>query len=271
MRALCVATTVLMPSLLLPGGAQATEGVVLLALFAGLFVLVEYGARSPSLVEFRAAPPINRVRFGILAATLLLLTLAVRVQAEPTTLSRLVAAVGLLAGHAIDLPLSPVRLVMGLLPEGISAAEANLVRAAAGLAYLASLAGLTVFAIVIRVCRWPSSAAAFNVWMNLPSFDSSGDTDVVRQLRRDGAVNILLGFLLPYLGPLAVYWLAGAHGLSIFDGPLLLVWTMSLWAFLPASLFLRGIAMRRLAAMISLRRRRIAALDGPADPAFLPV
>ena len=262
--------TVLIPSLLLPGGTQATEGVVLLALFAGLFVLVEYGARSPSLVEFRAAPPINRVRFGILAATLLLLTLAVRVQTDPTTLSRLVAALGLLAGQVIDLPLSPVRLLLWLLPEGRSAAELNLVRTTAGLAYLASLVGLAVFAIVIRVCRWPSSAAAFNVWMNLPSFDPSGDTDVVRQLRRDGAVNIVLGFLLPYLAPVAVHWLAGAHGLSMLDGPLLLVWTMALWAFLPASLFLRGIAMRRLAAMISLRRRRVAALDGPADPAFLP-
>ncbi|MEM7487910.1 MAG: hypothetical protein AAF390_02170 [Pseudomonadota bacterium] len=259
------------PSLLLPASdTQVTEGVVLLAIFAGIFVLAEYGSIYPGLVEFRFAPPFNRVRFGILVATLLLLSIACRAQTDPTTLSRLVAAIGLLVGQSVDFPFSPIRLVMWLLPEGTSVTDATLVRTTTGLAYLVGLVGLTIFAILIRLRSWPSPNGSFNMWVNLPTFDPTAGSDVVAQLRRDGAVNILLGLILPYFGPLAAYYLARSYGLSMLDGNLLLVWTMSLWAFLPTSLFLRGIAMRRLALIISMKRRRIAGPEGPADPAFMP-
>jgi hypothetical protein len=38
--------------------------------------------------------------------------------------------------------------------------------------------------------------------------------------------------------------------------PQTLIWTMCLWAFLPASLMMRGIAMGRIASMIENKRRR---------------
>ncbi|MEM7644112.1 MAG: hypothetical protein AAF366_16555 [Pseudomonadota bacterium] len=260
----------MLPSVLLPAEAQITEGIVLIALFAGLFVLVEYGSTYPGLVEFRSAPPFNRTRFGILFTTVLLLAVAFRAQTEPTALSRLVAAIGLLVGQSVDFPLSPVRLVMWLLPEGTSVTDAALVRTAAGLSYLISLVGLTVFAILIRLHSWPSPTGSFNVWINLPTFDPTAGADVVKQLRRDGSVNILLGIALPYFGPVAVAYVARSYELSMLDSNLLLVWVMALWAFLPASLFLRGIAMRRLALMISTKRRRFSGPEGPADPAFMP-
>jgi hypothetical protein len=43
------------------------------------------------------------------------------------------------------------------------------------------------------------------------------------------------------------------------DGAQTLVWTMTAWAFLPASLFMRGIAMGRVADLIAAKRR--AAVD----------
>lgn len=270
-RALLVVVMVMIPSLLLPQtNPQITDSIVLVALFAALFVIVEYGSTYPGLVEFRGAPPINRVRFGILFVTVTLVALACSNTSEPSTLSRLVLAIGMLLGQSIDLPFSPVRLLLWLLPEGTTLTDAYMVRAAAGLAYLAGLVGLTIFAIMIRLRGWPSQAGTFNVWINLPTFDPTAGGDVVWRLNRDGAINILLGILLPYIGPPIVAFIGRSYGLSLFENELMLVWVIALWAFLPVSLFLRGIAMRRLALMISLKRRRFGGADGVADPAFLP-
>lgn len=269
-RAFLAALLALMPSLIVGGAsAEVADAMLLVALFAAAFVLVEYAAIYPGLVEFRDAPPFNRVRFGMLFAMLLLISCAVRGIENPTALTRLVQAIGLLLGTSMDFPLSPVRLVMWLLPEGTTLGEARMVRGAAGIAYLVCLVGLTVFAIMIRLNNWPSPGGSFNVWINLPTFDPTAGADVVKRLNRDGSINIWLGVLLPYLAPAVALYVARSYGISMLDSELLLVWTISLWAFLPASLFLRGIAMRRLALMISLKRRRLNA-DAGEDPDFLP-
>nr|WP_281494123.1 hypothetical protein [Jannaschia sp. S6380] len=262
---------VLTPSLLLPGtNPQFTDAVVLIALFAALFVIVEYGSTYPGLVEFRGAPPFNRVRFAVLFGTLTLIAVAMSGKETGSLLSRLLMAIGLLLGNSTDFPFSPVRLILWLMPEGTTLIQAQSVRAAAGLAYLVSLVGLTVFAILIRLRGWPSPTGSFNVWINLPTFDPTAGADVVKRLNRDGAVNILLGLALPYLTPPLALFVARNYDLSMLNSDLMLVWVMTLWAFFPASLFLRGIAMRRLALMISQKRRRFSAVQGVAEPAFLP-
>lgn len=270
-RAFFVVVMVLTPSLLLPDtNDQIAEATVLVAIFAAVFVVVEYGATYPGLIEFRGAPPINRVRFGMLFVTLLLIAIACSNKEDPALLSRLVGAVGSLLGHSMDFAVSPIRLILWLLPEGTSALQEQSVRAAAGLAYLTSLFGLTAFAILIRVQSWPSRTGTFNVWINLPTFDPTAGTDVVKRLNRDGAINIVLGFVMPYLTPLLGYFIARSHGVSMLDSDLMMVWVMALWAFLPTSLFLRGIAMRRLAMMIEYKRRRFESTEGVPDPGFLP-
>lgn len=40
------------------------------------------------------------------------------------------------------------------------------------------------------------------------------------------------------------------------DDPQTLIWTISAWAFLPASMIMRGVAMGRVAEMIEEKRRR---------------
>ncbi|WP_371156150.1 hypothetical protein [Jannaschia sp. 2305UL9-9] len=259
------------PSLLLPQASpQITDTIVLIAFFGAVFVVLEYAAVYPGLIEFRDAPPFNRVRFGMLLFMVVLIALACRGVENPSTLARLVQAVGLLLGQSMDFALSPVRLILWLLPEGTTVGEAHLVRIAAGLAYLVSLVGLTVFAIMIRLNNWPSPTGSFNVWVNLPTFDPTAGADVVKRLNRDGAINIALGLALPYLTPPFAYFIAKSYHVSMLESDLLLVWAMSIWAFLPASLFLRGIAMRRLALMISKKRRRYNTGQDAEDPAFLP-
>lgn len=271
-RATLVVALVLAPSVLLRDPSSGAADVAMLtALFAGLFTLVEYASAAPVLVDFRAAPPVNRFRFAALALTALALALASGGAEEgASALSRLMMAVGLLLGHAMDVAASPVRMVLASLPADATPAQAQAFRAAAGLAYLVSLAMLTLFAIALRVRDWPDAPDSFNLWVNLPNFAPGAGADVVRRLRRAGSINLLLGIGAAYLAPPLAMWVGGGTGITILQSDLLLVWAMSTWAFLPTALFMRAIALHRLAAMVALRLRRLGADGAGEDPAFLP-
>jgi hypothetical protein len=256
LRACLVIFLVAAPSVLL--SAVSPEGkqmVALVALFAGVLTFIEYNAVYPGLVEFRNAPPFNRIRFGMLFLMILALSLLERGVSTPSTLTDLVTAVGALIGMSMDFPYSPVRLVVLTMSEGASPAQVEVIRSAAGLAYLISLVSLALFMALIKAGHWPKRGAVFNVWVNLPTFDPAGGGDVVDRLNRDARVNIALGFLLPFLIPavVGIGFENMAHVPS--SSQQTLVWTVTAWAFLPASLFMRGIAMGRIADMIRDKRR----------------
>ena len=158
-------------------------------------------------------------------------------------------------GAAKIAPDSPVRLVVLMLPPETPPAHMALVRTLAGIAYLTSLLTLAIFLIVLRIKGWPNANGSFNVWINLPTFDPTAGGDVVERLERDARFNIALGFLLPFLTPAVIKAASTTFGSLSLDHPQTLIWTVAAWSFLPASLFMRGIAMGRIAAMIEEKRR----------------
>lgn len=255
-RALLVAVVVSTPSVLLfEISGDTRQMVALAALFAGLLVFAEYNAEYPSLIEFRDAPPFNRLRFIMLFATLFSLAVIERGRTDPTSLTEFVHAIGQLIGISMDFPYSPVRLATLMLESGASAQQIEALRDAAGVAYLTSLVCLSIFVIMLKAGTWPLPGRAFNVWINLPTFDPTAGGDVVERLERDGRINIALGFLLPFVIPFVVSF--GFNGLNpnSITSPQTLIWAMALWSFLPASLFMRGIALGRIAEMIRDMRR----------------
>ena len=256
MRAVLVMILIATPSFLLIDVTTDTQQMVaLVALFAGGLTFVEYNAVYPGLVEFRDAPPFNRLRFLMLFATVFCVSVIERGRTDPTTLTELVHAIGALIGNSMDFPYSPVRLATLMMADGASAAQIGALRTAAGMSYLISLISLAIFVILLKLGGWPRRNAPFNVWVNLPTFDPSAGGDVVARLTRDARVNIALGFLLPFLSPVVVMISSSGFEPLALTSPQTLIWTMSAWAFLPASLFMRGIAMGRVAEMIADKRR----------------
>jgi len=256
-RAFLVLIVISMPSVLLPGVDSDTAQVVALIGIAGAaLVFFEYSSTYPCLIEFRDAPPFNRVRYVSLLLTVSLLTIIVRGATEPTTISQFTQSIGSIIGEAINFPYSPVNLVTLMLPENAGRSELELLRSIAGLSYLVSLMTLVIFLMLMRIQGWPLGGKTFNVWVNLPTFDPSAGHDVVTRLVRDGRVNIILGLVLPFLLPVMVLTASKVFEPIVLDSPQTMVWTMTAWAFLPTSLFMRGIAMRRIAAMIKEKRQR---------------
>ena len=260
LRGILVALLVATPSLLLPGfTSDATEMVALLAILAGAITFAEYNTEFPSFIEFRDAPPLNRMRFIALFMMFFMLTIIAKHSYEPTTLTGLFAGLGGLIGYCTDFPFSPVRLMTLALPPDAMAYTVSSVRIAAGVSYVIALITVLSFLFAVRVLGWPTSSGAFNVWVNLPLFDPTTGGDVVRRLQRDGRINIVVGFLLPFIIP-AVIKLASdfINPVSLTD-PQTLIWTISAWAFLPASMVMRGVAMARIAELIEEKRRRVYA------------
>lgn len=266
-RSVLVMLVIAAPTVLL-GGDTADSGqlVALVALCMGVLTFIEYSALFPSLVEFRDAPPFNRLRFAMLFVTVVCLSLIERGRTEPSVLTELIQAVGALIGVSMDFPYSPVRLATMMMAADGTPQQVAAVRTAAGMAYLISLVSLAIFVVAVRIGGWPRRDKAFNVWVNLPTFDPTSGGDVVARLTRDARVNIAFGFLLPFLTP-AVVFIASA-GLSPIRAtePQTLIWTMTLWAFLPASLFMRGIAMARVAEMIRERRQAVQPSEASLKP-----
>jgi hypothetical protein len=254
-RMVLVMVLVATPSVLLVDiTADTKQMVALVALFLGMLTFVEYNATYPSLVEFRDAPPFNRVRFVMLLGTVFSLSAIARGKVEPTTLTEFIDAIGTLIGISMDFPYSPVRLATLMVANDATVEQVAAVRTAAGMAYLISLISLSVFVVLLKAGRWPSQGRAFNVWINLPTFDPTAGADVVTRLTRDARINISLGFLLPFLTPAVVKIASTGFEPLTLTSPQTLIWTMTAWAFLPASLFMRGIAMGRVADMITETR-----------------
>jgi len=269
-RGILVALLLATPALLLPNIAKdSSQVVMLMAMLAGFLTFAEYNSKSPSIVEFRDAAPFNRLRFVALFTTVFMLSLITKGKTDPTAVTNALTSIGLIVGNAIDFPYSPVRLVVLMLPNTSENDVVSAVRTSAGLSYLISLIAMTAFLILVRVLNWPSRKGAFNVWINLPLFDPTAGGDVLVRLRRDARFNIAFGFLLPFFIPAVVKMAADLIHPITLENPQTLIWTMSAWAFLPASMIMRGIAMGKIADMIEEKRRRTYA-NAVEDGGMLP-
>ncbi|MGZ9809397.1 hypothetical protein ACXN5S_02935 [Pseudoroseicyclus sp. H15] len=265
-RAVLVILAMSAPAMLLPGSsADLRMTVMLVALFAGVFTFIEYNISYPSLVTFRDAPPFNRIRFGGLAAILLVLPLMQPALGHESALRSLVVALGRLLSEGLDFPYSPVRLTVLMMPQDAPAALLEAVRISAAMAYFISLAMLVVFIVTQRLTRWPLNRGGFNVWVNLPTFDPTSGGDVVERLGRDAMLNLVAGFLLPFVIPALVKLASNLFDPLILADPHTLIWMMTAWAFIPASLLMKGVALARLAQMIRVQRLRGAGRAGEGE------
>ena len=168
-------------------------------------------------------------------------------------------------GNALDFPYSPVRSMTNLMPVGADAKSIDAVRSAAGVSYAAAMMMALTFLMMVLFFGWPVRNGAFNVCLNLPLFDPTGGGDVVDRLQRDAGLNVSLGFVLPFLIPVGLVLITNFAEKVGYLLPLNLIWITCAWAFLPASLIMRGVAMYRIAGLISQKRQRAYA-KAEAEP-----
>lgn len=256
-RAILVATLAILPAVLLPSISHDTAQImILLALFVGALVFAEYASTYPGFVEFRFAAPYNRTRFLLVATIVLALTLILRDGGEGSF-----AALAAACAQLLDFSVSPVTLLLNALPGNLPEPHLILVQQGASMALVLGAATVLGFLTAIRLRVWPMGQGPFNVWINLPTFDPTAGSDVVQRLRSQSRLNVILGIILPFLMPIGVV----ATGVLVqpvtLESPLAFVWGITLWAYLPVSMIMRGAAMAQVARMIRLDRSRHARME----------
>lgn len=265
LRAILVGGLVILPAVLAPVTTPETaQIVILLAIFAAGVIFAEYSSAYPGLIEFRFAAPFNRTRFMLLALLAMLMALLMRHQSDPGSISTLVQGLALACAPLFDFAFSPVQLLLRSLPGDLPESHAAMVQQGASLALVLGVTTVLGFVAAIRLNVWPMGSGPFNVWINLPTFDPTAGNDVVQRLLRQARINILLGFLLPFLLPGFVYASALLVQPLTLQSPMGFVWGIVLWVYLPVSLIMRGVAMARVARMIRANRRRFSDTEGNA-------
>lgn len=223
-----ICAIVIWPLLVLPVHGDHNRPLIMtVALFAGVVIFAEYVARTPSLIEFRHAPPYNSIRFIGFAATLIMVTLAAtdgRINniAQPPTW----APVTFYGGYGTN-PLSRV------VSFGLGAACVM----------------VTSFGISL-LFKWPENGQRFNVWENLPMFYVSTSVSKVPALRRHAAISTIWAILSIIAFPLIWYVLDIFFPLTSSVTILSKIWMVTIWAFLPANLIMRAIALWRVAQVV---------------------
>ncbi|MEM1313505.1 MAG: hypothetical protein AAGI51_03055 [Pseudomonadota bacterium] len=247
LRALLVFALTLAPFLLAGDvGAAARDATLFAGASAALVVLFEYASRTPALVDFRDAKPLNRLRFAMVAGTLLATMAFIR-----STPGGGVREAGEALGRLLGGWASPV----GMMAESLSRPSAlgpDLLAQGAAAVALTSAAILSLLvSALIWFGRWPGPAERFNRFTNLPTFDEADAADAPPRLLRLGLQAIVMALALPaaLLALVAIAaWMIEADALS---RPLPLAWTVSIWAAASGAQLIRGVALIKLSRVLA--------------------
>lgn len=255
-RAFLVVIVIAAPALLLPGTSQNARDISLIVgCLAGAFTMFEYGSTHPGLIDFRFAPPYNRGRFFTFTAIMLSLVFVCRATENADPFSRDFLDLVDRFVAVLDFPYSPIQLAETVYGPVGGEAFSQLIRRATTVALTVSVAGLVFFGLILWVFRWPTGRERFNLWINLPTFEPSSGRDVERRLIWGGRINILVGLTLPF----TIMVLSAQAGAfidpAIFASYQTLVWGVALWAFLPATLVIRGAALIKVGWLVKKARR----------------
>ncbi len=256
-RALTVVLLAAAPGLLIPGvPEESTQFATLIAIFAGFLTLIEYSSPTPVLVEFRHAPPYNKIRLLALSTLIAIMTLFMIGASSYSAFPSKVYDLGIWLGSFVDLPYSPVRLMVIMLPDSMPGQAVDLMRAATSLAFVSGLLIVATIFAYFMFLGWPGRRKAFNVHTNLPMFDPTSGGDVVVRLRRGARINVFVGLTVPFIIPACLQIFGHAIDATNFTNMQTLVWLIALWVFLPINLCLRGLVMGLLVDLIEEKRRQ---------------
>lgn len=249
-RAALVAAIIVLPAIVLPEITPNTADLAIIAAaIAAAFVIFEYGFKTPSFIEFRFAAPYNRIRFALLTLLLTGIAFAFRGTVEQTATTLAISSFAVTSASIWDFSGSPL-MFFNVLTTHLEAESRTLLTNAAALSLSLTFIALIVFSIIIWVFHWPLKARNFNLWINMPTFDAALNVQAQQTLRQSALVNVVIGFTLPFLIPMAAVTFMGPLAPISAANSLLLLWMIAIWCFVPAASILRAVALYKVANLV---------------------
>ncbi len=254
-RAFLVVIVVAAPAFLLPNVSVASQEISLIVGgIAASFTLFEYASTHPGLIDFRFAPPYNRVRFMAFATQVISLVFLCRATEGDDAFAADVLNLADQAVAMMQFPLSPVNIAAEMIAAGEDEFFITLIKRAAALSFIITFLSLAFFAVLLWLFRWPVGRRDFNLWINLPTFEPGYGRDVERRLYRDGMINVFVGLAFLYLLPVLISRASGWFDPSVLINYQPLVWGATFWAFVAGSLVIRGAAILKVSWLVKRTR-----------------
>lgn len=248
-RAVILGIIIIAPSFILPDMTNvARELSMIIAGIIAAFVLFEYASKSPGFVDFRFAPPYNRFRVAILAALAVGLSLLCRASVSGD--ADILALADMTMPYTIT-PNSPVDFALGKIASFETASNTELLTRVFSTAFAIGIALTAFMSLLLWLFKWPFGRSEFNLWANLPTFSPAEVSLTGKRLRRDGWVNIIISFALFYAIPFVFPLIQEPLGPDLFGNLHSLVWVATIWAFLPAVIFIRGTSIIKVSRILS--------------------
>ncbi len=258
-RGVCAGLVLMVPSLVLVHvPSDATYFVLISAMLLAFIVFSEYNNTYPSILEFRDAPPFNRIRFlhGILSVCGVALIFQDMIFGDG---SGAVTRVSVYLGQVLDFTGSPVDMLMMSVPYDLSESVLQSMRAAGALTITLCVVSILAFFAYIKTTNWPISRGQFNIWVNLPLMDPSRGDNLAKRMKRRAQVNIGLGGSFLFAGLVFFKGVGAILGPALYADLVVLMWIIILWGAIPTTMVMRGIAMARLATEIAKKQTQGAA------------
>ena len=253
-RAILVVAFVLIKSALVAqsGSVEGDLFVVVAALLIGFFLFFEYFADMPAVIEFRYAPPYNRIRFLIaiiVAVTLCYESPSVLALANPEEPEKLSPLVGIFSIWPL-----PGNYLYSILEYSDAEQRYWLYDNLASASAL-GLLGVFLAGIYIWISPWPLGRDGFNLWPNMPSFNPSSGQRASDLLLSIALLNLLLAVALPYAISFGISLAQHNLGFDFRHTPIFTYWVLFLWAAVPLFCLFKAIALLKLCVLAESLRK----------------
>lgn len=226
---------------------------VIFALLASIIVFFEYAAVSPSLIEFRYAPPYNRFRVLVFGFITMFIVSTLNLNSQVGPLYDIVGGISNLASTVIGNGLSPVPSLLSVLDIKSATDEAEFVVLAEGSLFVAFMTAF-VFCFVIWLQRWPLGNRGFNLWPNMPSFHARTGSKTEVRMIQIAILSIAMAIALPYVFPIVLQvlkdWLSFEYTYTRHSA----FWIIAFWALIPAMALMRALVLLKVAYLASQLR-----------------
>ncbi|GHA47394.1 hypothetical protein GCM10008927_10260 [Amylibacter ulvae] len=240
-------------SILADPNAGNFGAIVVFALVTGIVVFFEYMAFTPSLIEFRYAPPYNRFRVLVYAFIAVFIVTSLNANNQMGPIFELVDFVAQGANATFAHSWDPATVLANSLRLPDGADRESFIILAHGALFVAIFSAL-LFCLVIWLQRWPLSNAGFNLWPNMPSFHAQAGSKTESRMAQIALLSLSLAFAAPYLiprvGQLVLDWMSFNYNYTHHSA----FWIISFWAMFTAMTLMRGIVLLKVAYLASQMR-----------------
>ena len=237
----------------LSGSVEGDLFILAIAVLLGVFIFLEYISDVPAVLEFRYAPPYNRIRFLILVCVALTLSSGTNSVSQIIGLPITGSSPDFVVNVFSSWPSAGYYLNQAI---GQSATTQSFwLFDNTSLAFFIGVLCVLAGGIYIWISSWPLGDDGFSLWPNMPSFNPTSGRRASDLLATIALINVTLFFGLPYALSYIIALARQNLGFDFLYNPVFTFWVLMIWLVVPLFALFKAIALLKLCVLAENLRR----------------